>query len=61
VRAEACLFVDDHEPNVAAAREVGMAAHVFRLDRGHDLPRLLAEAGLLAVSPEGSRPNDRPR
>jgi len=46
VPPEACLFLDDHEPNVVAAREVGMAARLFRLDRGHQLGHLLAEAGL---------------
>jgi putative hydrolase of the HAD superfamily len=43
VPPEACLFLDDHEPNVAAAREVGMTARLFRLDRGHALPHLLAD------------------
>ena len=42
----ACVFVDDHEPNVQAAREVGMAAVLFRIDRGHDLAGLLAELGV---------------
>ena len=43
---EACVFVDDYEPNVAAAREVGMAAIFFRIDRGHDLAAMLAELGV---------------
>jgi putative hydrolase of the HAD superfamily len=42
----ACLFVDDYEPNVAAATGIGMAAVLFRLDHGHDLGRLLGEVGL---------------
>ena len=28
------LFVDDHEPNVVAAREVGLAAEHWRIDDG---------------------------
>ena len=43
---EACLFVDDYEPNVAAAREVGMAAIFFRIDRGHDLGAMLGDVGV---------------
>jgi putative hydrolase of the HAD superfamily len=43
---EACLFVDDYEPNVAAAREVGMAAVFFRIDRGHDLGAMLGDLGV---------------
>jgi putative hydrolase of the HAD superfamily len=58
---EACLFVDDHGPNVAAAREVGMTAHILRLDRGQDLAGLLAEVGLLAAPADGSPRDGRPR
>jgi putative hydrolase of the HAD superfamily len=43
---EACAFVDDHEPNVAAARAVGMTAVLFRIDRGHDLAAQLAAVGV---------------
>ncbi len=43
---DACVFIDDHEPNVTAAREVGMAAIFFRVDRGHDLAVQLAELGV---------------
>lgn len=43
---EACAFVDDAEANVAAAREVGMTAVLFRVDRGHDLAAQLAELGI---------------
>jgi putative hydrolase of the HAD superfamily len=42
----ACVFVDDHERNVQAARDVGMAGVLFRIDRGHDLAALLAELGV---------------
>jgi len=44
--AEACVFVDDYEPNVAAAIEVGMRAICFRVDRRHDLRAMLAELGV---------------
>jgi putative hydrolase of the HAD superfamily len=43
-----CLFIDDAEPNVTAAREVGMEAIHYRLDQGDDLAAQLAE---LEVSP----------
>lgn len=43
---DACVFVDDYEPNVAAAAGVGMRAILFRLDHGHDLRALLAAAGV---------------
>jgi putative hydrolase of the HAD superfamily len=46
----ACVFVDDAETNVAAAREVGMHAIFFRVDRGDDLAAQLAALG---VTPEG--------
>lgn len=42
----ACVFVDDHEPNVAAAEAVGMRGIHFRVDRGDDLAALLARAGV---------------
>jgi putative hydrolase of the HAD superfamily len=44
--AEACVFVDDHEPNVEAARAVGMQGIHFRVDRGDDLGALLAAVGV---------------
>jgi putative hydrolase of the HAD superfamily len=44
--AEECAFVDDHEPNVQAAREVGMTALLFRLDRGDDLRAQLRTIGV---------------
>lgn len=43
---EACVFIDDHEPNVAAAVGVGMRAILFRVDRGQDLEAELAAAGV---------------
>lgn len=43
----ACVFVDDSEPNVAAAVEMGMYTILFRLDRGHDLRVMLAELGVV--------------
>jgi putative hydrolase of the HAD superfamily len=42
----ACVFVDDAEANVAAAREVGMPAIFYRIDRGHDLRAQLMELGV---------------
>ena len=44
----ACVFVDDHEPNVKAAQDVGMAAVLFRVDRGDDLR---VQLGALGVAP----------
>jgi putative hydrolase of the HAD superfamily len=46
VSVAACVFVDDAEPNVRAAVEVGMRGLLFRVDRGHDLRRMLAGAGV---------------
>jgi putative hydrolase of the HAD superfamily len=43
---EACVFVDDLEANVTAAREVGMAGIYFRVDRGDDLTAQLAALGV---------------
>jgi len=48
---EACVFIDDHEPNVTAARQVGMRGILFRVDRGQDLR---AELTALGVSPPRS-------
>ncbi len=47
---EACVFVDDAEPNVEAARAVGMTAIHYRVDRGDDLGAALAALG---VRPSG--------
>lgn len=41
-----CVFVDDLETNVAAARAAGMAAVHFRVDLGHNLEAQLAELGV---------------
>jgi putative hydrolase of the HAD superfamily len=51
LRVEECLFIDDAEPNVTAAREVGMAAVHFRVHKGDDLAAQLAELG---VHPNGA-------
>lgn len=40
---EECVFIDDAEGNVIAAREVGMAAVHYRVDKGDDLAAQLAE------------------
>jgi len=48
VRAAECVFVDDHEPNVDAARKVGMRAVLFRVDRGDDLRAQLRALGVTA-------------
>jgi len=41
-----CVFVDDLDTNVEAARQVGMQAVLFRTDKGDDLRRQLAEVGV---------------
>ena len=43
---EECLFIDDLEGNVTAAREVGMTAVHYRVHRGDDLKAQLAELGV---------------
>ena len=43
---EECVFIDDLERNVTAAREVGMAAVHFRVHQGDDLAAQLAELGV---------------
>jgi putative hydrolase of the HAD superfamily len=43
---EACVFVDDHEPNVRAAEAVGMRGVLFRVDRDPELAPLLAALGV---------------
>ncbi len=47
---EVCLFVDDTEANVLAAREVGMTAVHYRVYRGDDLRAQLAEHGVAPAS-----------
>jgi FMN phosphatase YigB (HAD superfamily) len=44
----ACVFVDDWDKNVEAAREVGMQAVLHRVDQGHDLRAQLAAVGVIA-------------
>jgi putative hydrolase of the HAD superfamily len=58
---EACVFVDDHEPNVAAARALGMTALRYRLDRADDLGAMLAELGVRPARPRGRAASDRGR
>lgn len=48
----AAVFVDDHEPNVTAARDVGLSAVHYRIDRGDDLRAQLANLDVTA--PEGT-------
>ena len=43
---EACVFVDDWDKNVEAARAVGMRAVLHRVDQGHDLRAQLAALGV---------------
>ncbi|HEY7204863.1 MAG TPA: HAD family phosphatase [Methylomirabilota bacterium] len=42
----ACVFVDDWDKNVEAARAVGMRAVLHRVDKGDDLRAQLAAAGV---------------
>ena len=44
---EACLFVDDYEPNIEAAEAAGMQALLYRVDRGHSLKEQLAQLGVI--------------
>ncbi|MEX2221233.1 MAG: HAD family phosphatase [Candidatus Rokuibacteriota bacterium] len=41
-----CVFVDDWDKNVDAARAVGMPAVLHRVDQGHDLRAQLATLGV---------------
>jgi len=43
-----CVFVDDWDQNVAAAREVGMTAVLYRVDKGDDLHAQLRAVGIAA-------------
>ncbi|MGH7366960.1 MAG: HAD family hydrolase [Candidatus Rokuibacteriota bacterium] len=43
----ACVFVDDWDKNVEAARAVGMSAVLHRVDQGHDLRAQLATLGVV--------------
>jgi putative hydrolase of the HAD superfamily len=53
VEPEACVFVDDHEPNVRAARSLGMDGVLFRVDRGDDLRAQLAALGVQGLTAVG--------
>lgn len=44
--ASECVFVDDLERNIDAAREAGMHSVHFRVDQGHVLEDQLAELGV---------------
>lgn len=44
----ACVFVDDHEPNVRAAEAGGLTGVHYRVDRGDDLRARLATLGVAA-------------
>lgn len=41
-----CVFIDDLDSNVDAAREAGMQAVCFRIDLGHSLEDMLRETGV---------------
>jgi putative hydrolase of the HAD superfamily len=43
----ACVFVDDHEPNVRAAEAGGLRGILHRHDRGDDLAAQLAAVGVV--------------
>jgi len=47
-----CVFVDDWDDNVTAAREVGMLGVLHRVDKGDDLRAQLSALGV-AVAEEG--------
>ena len=44
-----CVFVDDWDNNVEAAREVGMRAVLYRVDKGDDLRAQLEALGVAAL------------
>ena len=48
---EECVFIDDAERNVTAAREVGMMAVHFRIHHGDVLAAQLAELGVRLAGP----------
>jgi putative hydrolase of the HAD superfamily len=47
-----CVFIDDAEPNVQAARDIGMAAVHYRVHHGDKLADQLAELGVEPAPPE---------
>ena len=50
VTPDECVFVDDWDQNIDAARKVGMTGVLYRVDRGDDLKTLLAAAGVVPRS-----------
>jgi HAD superfamily hydrolase (TIGR01509 family) len=44
---ERCVFVDDWDQNIDAARHVGMHAVLYRVDKGNELGALLEGAGVI--------------
>ncbi len=46
---EECVFIDDLDRNIDAARTAGMHGVHFRLDQGHSLESQLAELGVAAM------------
>ena len=44
-----CVFVDDWDKNVEAARDVGMQAVLYRVDKGDDLRAQLEALGVAAL------------
>jgi putative hydrolase of the HAD superfamily len=46
VAPEECVFVDDWDQNIDAARQVGMIGVLYRVDKGDDLGALLAAVGV---------------
>lgn len=49
----ACVFVDDHDANVAAAEAVGMRGILYRVDRDDDLRAQLAAVGVAGCPRSG--------
>jgi FMN phosphatase YigB (HAD superfamily) len=46
VTPEECVFVDDWDQNVEAAKKIGMTGVLYRVDKGDDLAALLAAVGV---------------
>jgi HAD superfamily hydrolase (TIGR01509 family) len=46
----ACVFVDDHEPNVRAAEKAGLRGVLHRVDAGDDLRAQLAARGVVVAA-----------
>ena len=47
IAPEHCVFVDDWDQNVEAARGIGMQAVLYRIDKGDDLRAQLATLGIV--------------